>query len=289
MDYFVVKFNLKSASGVDTEAVADVLASMAGDIGFESFETTDEGLNGYVNRELFSKEELDRLVSDFPLPDVEIGYTVEEFEQRDWNEKWEQSGFEPIVVGDSCLIYDPRHPLPESICADNFDIRIKIAPRMAFGSGTHETTQMLVEEMTERRPEGLRMLDCGCGTGILAIAAMMMGAREAYAYDIDEWSVENTRDNAAANEVRLTAMQGDASVTERMPGKFDLVIANINRNILLADMPAFVAKLSDEGELWLSGFYESDVPMLVERASSLGLTMKKHRQKGDWQALFFRR
>jgi len=285
MEYFVVKFTLNAASDDLREVASDLLASMAGEIGFESFEQTEEGLDGYVERSLFAEESLRQMVADFPFPGVDILYKVEKVEQRDWNAAWEQTGFEPIRVGQRCLIYDPRHDLPVGVVEKDFDVVVKIAPRMAFGSGTHETTQMLVEEMTNRRLTGLRVLDCGCGTGILSIAALKLGADEAWAYDIDEWSVENTRDNAALNGVTVNVLHGDVSVLGQVDGAFDLIVANINRNILLADMPAFVGKLATHGELWLSGFYEADVPMLKEKARELGLEVRQQRAKGDWCAL----
>ena len=281
MKYYEVKFTLSPL----TSDAADVLAALAGEAGFESFEDAADGLKGYVQQQLFDREVLDTLLQSFPLPDTAITYTVAEAEDRDWNEQWEQEGFDPIVVNDRLVIHDGRHlPTP-----DFAGMTIEIDARLAFGTGTHETTRMvcstLLDLFAASPSYAPRVLDCGCGTGILGIVAMKLGACECVAYDIDEWSVDNTRHNAVINQVELTPLQGDASILNHVEGTFDLVMANINRNILLADMPAFRRKMFPNARLILSGFYTEDIPLLTEKAATLGLTLTAQRENNGWACI----
>lgn len=259
--------------------MSDVVAALAGEAGFESFEYTEEGLKGYVQQDTFSKNLLDELLSSLPFEGVRVSYEVKPAEDKDWNEAWEQEGFEPIVVGDSCLIHDGRHKKEKA-----FAIEVEIDARLAFGTGNHETTRMMVGALFEMPMEGKRVLDCGCGTGILGIVAMKCGAAQCTAYDIDEWSADNSRHNAVINhvdnyEVRL----GDASVlTTIQPHQFDIVMANINRNILLSDMPQFQRMLAPGGTLLLSGFYREDIPLLAEKAQLLGLSLIDKQEDNNW-------
>ena len=281
MKYFEVKFTLSPYS---TDA-SDVLSAMAGEAGFESFEETSDGLLGYVQQSLFSEETLQEVLADFPFEGVAITYDICEAEDRDWNEQWEQEGFEPIVISSSptIVIHDGRH-MPET----DSEISIEIDAKLAFGTGTHETTRMICAEEIQYA-NGARILDCGTGTGILSICALKLGAQEAVGYDIDEWSVDNARHNAVINRVddRFTSLLGDATILNKVEGSFDLVLANINRNILLNDLPAFRKKMSPGARLILSGFYTPDSPLLIEKAASLGLTLEKQKEDHDWACLVF--
>jgi ribosomal protein L11 methyltransferase len=279
MKYYEVKFNILPYS---TDA-CDLLAALAGEAGFESFETTEEGLTGYVQQQLFDRQQLDTLISSMPFTGVDVSYSVSEAEDRDWNEQWEQAGFDPIVVNDTLVIHDGRH-LPTTPSS----IAIEIDARQAFGTGTHETTRMVCGMLTDTELQGRRVLDCGCGSDILGIVAMKLGAQACVAYDIDEWSVDNTRHNAVINQVDITPLLGDASILlNKVEGTFDIVVANINRNILLNDMPVFRQKMAPGAQLILSGFYTSDIPMLTEKAACLGLTKKAQQHDGDWACLRF--
>ena len=280
MKYFEVKFTLSPYS---TDA-SDVLSAMAGEAGFESFEETADGLLGYVQQSLFSEDTLQEVLSDFPFEGVTVTYDIREAEDRDWNEAWEQEGFEPIVISPSIVIHDGRH-LPSEVSTL---LEIEIDARQAFGTGTHETTRMICSEAVQYARDA-RILDCGTGTGILSICALKLGATEAVGYDIDEWSVDNARHNAVINHVddRFTSLLGDASILNKVEGTFDLVLANINRNILLADMPAFREKMAPGATLILSGFYTADSPMLIEKAATLGLTLIKQEEDHDWACLVF--
>ena len=296
MKYFEVEFTISPFSG----DAADLLAAMVGEAGFETFEETATGLKGYVQQSLFQEDTLRSCIDDFPFEGTSIIYNVREAEDRDWNEQWEQEGFEPIVisrnedggtrneVSPALVIHDGRH-LPQC----DSEISIEIDAHLAFGTGTHETTRMICAELISLShsltSSPSRVLDCGTGTGILSIAALKLGATQAIGYDIDEWSVDNARHNAVINRVddRFTSLLGDASVIDTIDGQFDLVLANINRNILLADMPRFVSKMHQGSLLILSGFYTADSPLLIEKAQSLGLSLKSQNQDQDWACLVF--
>ena len=305
MKYFEAEFVISPLSPDAT----DLLAALAGEAGFESFEETPTGLKGYVQQQLFDHSALQTALADFPFDNVNITYTIREAEDRDWNEQWEQEGFEPIVVSRSeecgvrsentfegIIIHDGRH-LPSDVSSLHTPhstlLEIEIDARQAFGTGTHETTRMICSELisllTPHSSLPERVLDCGTGTGILSICALKLGATEAVGYDIDEWSVDNARHNAVINRVddRFTSLLGDASILNKVEGTFDLVLANINRNILLADMPAFRQKMAPGATLILSGFYTSDCPMLIDKAATLGLTLQKQKEDHDWACLVF--
>ena len=286
MKYYEVEFTLSPY----TADASDILAALAGEAGFETFEETETGLKGYVQQALFDEDALKTVLEDFPFEGVIISYEVREAEDRDWNEQWEQEGFEPIIISDGAIIiHDGRH-LPES----EGGISIEIDAHLAFGTGTHETTRMVCStllSLSHLLPSPSRILDCGTGTGILSICALKLGASEAVGYDIDEWSVDNARHNAVINQVdeRFTSLLGDASILiNKVEGQFDLVMANINRNILLADMPLFRQKMAPGAYLILSGFYTEDIPMLTDKAATLGLVLENQEQDNNWACLTLR-
>ena len=280
MKYYEVEFTISPLSA----DAADLLASLAGEAGFETFEETETGLKGYVQQSLFSEDALRECIEDFPFEGTSIIYNVREAEDRDWNEQWEQEGFEPIVISDQLVIHDGRH-LPET----DSQVSIEIDAKLAFGTGTHETTRMICKQLIDRS-QGARVLDCGTGTGILSIVALKFGATQAVGYDIDEWSADNARHNAVINRVddRFTSLLGDSSVLNTVDGTFDLVLANINRNILLADMPRFISKMHNGSTLILSGFYTTDVQILVDKAKTLGLSLVFQDSDQDWECIVLR-
>ena len=288
MKYFEVEFTLTPCSQV----AQDLLSALAGEAGFETFEETATGLMGYVQQALFDESALQQTIASFPLDDTHIEYNVREAEDRDWNEQWEQKGFEPIIIKSDkreVIIHDGRH-LPELITDHSSLITsIEIDAHLAFGTGTHETTQMICEALLERNMKNRWVLDCGCGTGILGICALKLGAKKCLAYDIDEWSVENTRHNAVINQVddRLTVLHGDGSLLESLDDWYDVVVANINRNILLQDMKRFANVITPQQLLILSGFYEEDIPLLVKKASNFGFYLLDTKKNGDWACLIF--
>ena len=278
MKYLTATFHIVSEPSL-LQTARDLLADCAGDAGFESFEDTEDGIKGYVQEELFDKEQLDAQLADFPLPGATVTYNLAKVEDKDWNETWENNGFDPIVI------YDARQTppqLPEGV------IPIAIQARQAFGTGTHQTTQMIIGLLLDMHLTGKRVLDCGCGTGILGIAAAKLGAKEIVAYDIDEWSADNARHNAQLNHVQnIEVLQGDANVLNHVSGVFDIVLANINRNILLQDMAAFRNVMMQGSILILSGFFEEDCAQLNAKAESLGLKQIGKYSKGNWCCLQF--
>ena len=286
MKYFEVNFTIDAPEELFAD-VRDVLTALAGEAGFESFEETDDGLTGYIQQDLFSQEALDELQQMMPFEGVHIINMVREAEDQDWNAQWEEEGFEPIVVDDRCVVHDGRHL--NGVDTDAFELSVEIDAKLAFGTGTHETTRMMISALLDQKPNGLRVLDCGCGTGILGICALKLGAERCLAYDIDEWSVDNTRHNAVINQVDdwLTVLHGDSSLLDTMNDSFDVVVANINRNILLQDMKRIVSMMTPQGILILSGFYEEDCALLIEKAQSFGLRLLQSKKKEEWRCLIF--
>lgn len=286
MKYLVAEFKIECQDGM-IQIARDLLTDALGEAGFETFEDTEDGIKGYVQESLFDENAMNDVISNFMLPDVSISANIQEAEYKNWNEEWEEAGFERININDSITIYDARHDDGNGIASG---ISIGIETKQAFGTGTHETTRMIVSTLLNIDLKGKRVLDCGCGTGILGIAASKLGASEVVGYDIDEWSSENAIHNAELNGVgNMKVMLGDASVLKSVEGKFDVVLANINRNILLADMPAFVSVMADESLLILSGFYASDVDLLIEKAASLGLSKIDSKSDSEWTCLVLKK
>lgn len=286
MKYLVAEFKIECQDGM-IQIARDLLTDALGEAGFETFEDTEDGIKGYVQESLFDENAMNDVISNFMLPDVTINANIQEAEYKNWNEEWEEAGFERININDSITIYDARHDDGNGIASG---ISIGIETKQAFGTGTHETTRMIVSTLLNIDLKGKRVLDCGCGTGILGIAASKLGASEVVGYDIDEWSSENAIHNAELNGVgNMKVMLGDASVLQSVEGKFDVVLANINRNILLADMPAFVSVMADDSLLILSGFYASDVDLLIEKASSLGLSKIDSKSDSEWTCLVLKK
>lgn len=285
MKYYEVIFTIQASEEMMQDA-RDILSALAGEAGFETFEDIPEGVKGYVQQSNYDEFILKSLLEGFPLPSSRISFTVSEAEDKDWNEQWEQEGFEPIVVNDYIMIHDGRH-----LADKKFPISIEIDAHLAFGTGTHETTRMMVGQLLDSNLQEKRLLDCGTGTGILAITALKLGACEAVGYDIDEWSVDNARHNAVINQVDncFMSLLGDSSVLNSLDVVFDIVVANINRNILLNDMATFVSKMAPHSTLLLSGFYEQDIPLLEEKAAALGLNKTAQKLDGNWACLRFER
>lgn len=283
MKYFEVDFQLSPLS----QDACDILAALTADAGFESFEETQHGIRGYVQQPLLDRQALEDIVNNFPIMGTNIIYTINKAEDKDWNEQWEQEGFEPIIVGNNRLaIHDGRH-LPSQPA----DISVEIDARLAFGTGTHETTQMICEWMLDMPMKGLRVMDAGCGTGILGIVALKLKASHVTAYDIDKWSSDNTRHNAVINRVdsQLSVYCGDASLLDSKTADYDLVLANINRNILLNDMPRFCQIMKQDAKLILSGFYTEDIPLLEARGKELGLTLTGAKNRDKWASIIMQR
>ncbi len=281
MKYYVVDFIISCKEEIKDMA-KELLADAAGEAGFESFEDTENGIKGYVQTDMLDHNMLGKLIRNFILPDVNISYTLSPMENRNWNEEWEKQGFEPIVIGNDIVIYDAKH----DNLTDDDKITIGIDTKQAFGTGTHETTRMIISALLTIDIKEKRILDCGCGTGILGIAALKLGAAQAVGYDIDEWSVNNSKHNAQINGIdNMQVLHGNVHVLTHVNGIFDIVLANINRNILLTDLPAFKEVLSKQGTIILSGFYTEDVPVLTTKAEELGLSKVKEMTNNNWACI----
>lgn len=287
MKYYVANFDIECAEEL-LQPARELLSAAACEAGFEAFEDTDNGIAGYVQRPLYDKEALDAAIADYMPEGTQVTYNIEEVPDQDWNQGWEDQGFEPIGVSDHLVIYDAKHTDMSMFAGNDGVMRIFIEARNAFGTGTHQTTRMILRRLLGMDLTGKSVLDCGCGTGILGIVALRLGANRVLGYDIDEWSSENAKHNAALNGVdNLDVLLGDASVLDGVKEEFDVVIANINRNILLNDMTAFRSHLKTGGRLILSGFYETDVPMLEQAAQSNGLTIIDVVTDEEWACAMF--
>ena len=287
MKYFVANFKIECEAEL-IQPARELLSAAACEAGFEAFEDTDDGLLGYVQRPMYDKDALDAAIADYMPEGAAVSYAVEEVPDQNWNQGWEDEGFEPIGVSDNLVIYDAKHTDREMFAGDDGVMRIFIEARNAFGTGTHQTTRMILRRLLAMDVQGKSVLDCGCGTGILGITASRLGANPVLGYDIDEWSADNAQHNAALNGVEnMSVMLGDASVLDNVEDRFDIVIANINRNILIADMPAFRAHMKQGAQLILSGFYEADVPMIEAAAKEHGLSLCDVVTDEEWACALF--
>ena len=293
MKYIEATFTITDHEGnaiTDTlmlQTIKDILCEYAGEAGFEAFEEQADGIVGYVQKQMFNEDILCQNINALPFDDVKVAYNLRDVEDKNWNETWEEQGFEPITIEGKCVIHDTIHPAH----TEGKDITdVVIDTKQAFGTGSHETTHMIIKELFEMDLKGKSVLDCGCGTGILSIISSINGAKDITGYDIDEWSVENTKHNCILNNVaNVNVLHGDSTVISPLKKKFDVVIANINRNILLADMPAFRQAMNDNGVLILSGFYTDDAQTLIDKAESMGLKEAKRDSENDWCMLKFTR
>ncbi len=268
-------------SETDLQIAKDLLCAMAADAGLEAFEETEAGMAGYVQTNDFNRRALDSIIQSIPIENVSVSYGLEEAEDKDWNKEWEDKGFEPIRIEGKLVIHDAVHPFQEELNQTVQEITIDV--KQAFGTGCHETTFMIVSELTNMDLRDEAVLDCGCGTGILSITASKLGVNEVVAYDIDEWSVKNTKHNCKINGVKnVNVLHGDVSAIRNIERRFGVVVANINRNILLADMPSFRGKMNNGSVLIMSGFYDSDAKAIIDKATSLGLKEEKTTTKNGW-------
>lgn len=268
----------------DLTTASDMLSAFLGEIGFESFVFENNVLTAYVRSEAFSSEAFAEVLDQLPLPQITLSAETEEIEGRDWNHEWEKNYFQPIVVADRCVIHSTFHTdYPKC------EYDIVIDPKMAFGTGHHATTSQIIAQLLEMDLTGKAVVDMGTGTGILAILAAMRGAAPIVAIEIDPAAEVNARENMALNhQVQIDLRLGDATMLEGC--RADVFIANINRNIILNDLEAYAATLNRDAIMILSGFYESDIPMLEARAAAFGLEYVRHTTQGDnWACLVLRK
>lgn len=272
MNYIEVKFT-------NTEEQNDILLAFLSDTEFEMFDTSENGLNAYIQEEKFSEEILKEIIETIPNS-KDINYTISTIPDRNWNEEWEKS-FEPVVISDKVVIRAPFHEQNH-----NCKYELIIEPKMSFGTGHHPTTTLMIEMMIEMELAGKEVLDMGCGSGVLAILAHKMNAGKILAVDFDEWAYENTIENCQRNNATsIEIIKGNVNAIKSR--KFDIIFANINRNILLADTLSYVNCLNKNGFILQSGFLNEDEKLLIQNAESFGLKHIRSSRKEKWSAILF--
>jgi ribosomal protein L11 methyltransferase len=274
MNYYACSF-----SNPDNENLKDMFMELLGEIGFDSFMDTDEGFDAYCQEPLLNEEELNDIMQMEQFANVKF-LKKELIPDQDWNATWEAS-YEPVIINEFCRIRAPFHKVEGSYKYD-----LIIEPKMSFGTAHHETTSQIIELMLQSDFTGQNLLDMGSGTGVLAILAKKLGSATTVAIDNDEWAYRNALDNIRLNdENEIIVELGDASsLNDR---QFDVILANINRNILLRDMKEYVKCLVDGGKIFFSGFYEEDLVLITKEAERLGLTYSNHVTKNNWTAAVF--
>lgn len=274
-DYISLRVEVPSGCTTD---YTDLLAAFLADAGYETFEPDEKGLTAYIAAGAFDEAEARRIVDGMPMS-VDAVISHQYVEGRDWNEEWEKNYFQPIVVGDKCVIHSTFH---KDVPTAEYDIVID--PKMAFGTGHHITTRLILGYLLDADLEGKSMIDVGTGTGILSILAKMRGAARVDAIEIDPPAYENACEHTRLNNVDINVILGDASALDCLQSA-DCLVANINRNVILADLPKYASRLKRDGFMILSGFYEDDVPILEDAAAPLGLRMESKRVENRWTAI----
>ncbi len=274
-DYVEVRFDVNPCDEVAT----DVLAAMLCETGYETFVPDETGMTAYIKKELFDTDSLSAIVGNFPMEN-KIAVSHEVIEGQDWNSEWERNYFQPIVVGDKCVIHSSFH---QDVPQAEYDIVID--PKMAFGTGHHATTSLIIRQLLNSDIQGKSVMDMGTGTGILAILCAMRGAGHVSAIEIDEFAYVNAVENVKLNGVpQIEVCHGDASLLAGMAA-VDLFIANINRNIITGDIDEYAKNLKPGGVMLLSGFYEEDIPVIMAKAEPLGLVYDSHAVQDNWSCL----
>jgi ribosomal protein L11 methyltransferase len=274
MDYIKVDFEI---GGEDIAATSEILIAWLGELPFESFEETETGVAGYVPKKLFDQQQLAETLREISLP-VSITFKTSLIAEQNWNAVWE-SNFEPVMIAGRCYVRAPFHPAKADA-----EYEMVIEPKMSFGTAHHETTAMMLEYVLDIDWHGKHFLDMGCGTGALAILASMRGAKSGVAIDNDEWAFENTKENFERNNI--------TNIEVRMGGKeeigdehFDIILANINRNILLDQIETYNSVLRPGGLLFMSGFYKEDIQFITEAAAKFGISLQHQREQNKWVAV----
>lgn len=278
MKYIEVKFICTP----NNEIVNSILSATIAEIGFESFVEDELGTTAYIQSDMFNMEKLDEILANFPV-EAEIIYTFKSIEEQNWNEEWEKNYFQPLIIDNKCIIQSTFHNVPAT-----YDYNIYIDPKMAFGTGHHQTTELMIREILKEDFSGKSLLDMGTGTAILAILASMRGADPIIAIDIDQWAYDNAMENLKINNIDNVKVEiGGAELLGSTT--FDVILANINRNILLNDIHSYVSVLNTGGSLYMSGFYVEDIPVITEECNKNGLTFISNTTKDNWTAVKFRK
>ena len=280
MNYIEVSFSIKAldSAEINAEMVREILVAELGVLDFESFINTKEGLEAYCQEDVFDEASL-RDLYIFQNPDFEIHLEVKTIQQQNWNAEWEKN-FKPIEVDGRCVVRAPFHDKKQ------VEYDIVIEPKMSFGTGHHETTHQMIAQLLDIDVLGKRVLDMGCGTGILAILACMKGASSITAIDIDEWACQNTLEKVRNNQCsQVIVKKGGAELLKNH--EYDLILANINRNILLNDMESYANSMRSESVIVFSGFYISDINTINQKARSMGMRLLRQSERNSWVALVY--
>ena len=278
MDYYEITFTCDSP--IETEILYDLLASELDAIGFESFIQEDEKLLAYIMTDKFHEPALKDCLHHFPLQEVRFQHTLKLIKSRNWNEEWEKNYFRPVAIKKDCLIRASFHPEEKG-----FNYTIVIDPKMAFGTGNHATTYLMLNELLQLDLKDKTFLDMGCGTAVLAILAVMKKASHVVAIDIDEWAYQNAIENCRLNNAKFVeVVLGGAEQIARF-GTFDYIFANINRNILLNDLHRYSPALKQDGTLFMSGFYRDDVPAIEKACNRYGLSLCAVKEQDNWAVI----
>jgi len=278
MSYLEIKF----VCSPNNDIVNSILSSVIAEIGFESFEETESGTTGYIEEKIFDEKALQRVIDNFPV-EADISYSVKKTEDRNWNEEWEKNYFQPLVIDNRCIIYSTFHDV-----RDTYEYNIIIDPKMAFGTGHHQTTKLMIKAILNMDIENKAVLDMGSGTAVLAILCSMRGADPVTAIDIDKWAYDNAVENTQLNNVKNIEVKiGGAELLGAQ--KFDIILANINRNILLNDIKHYVKVLNPDGELYMSGFYTEDVPVISEECEKYDLKHLDTSVIDNWASVKFKK
>ena len=274
MNYTQISFKLIP----DNQENREILVAMLSDLAFESFDESDEQVMGYIPGEIVNLEEIKQITSLLPFS---VQTEDEIIPDKNWNEVWEKNYFKPLLIGNRCLVRAPFHTEFEPA-----EFELVIEPKMAFGTGNHETTTLVAEQILNMDLTEKTVLDMGCGTGILGMLASLKGAKSVTAIDIDTWSFESTVENARLNNiVNLEAKLGDASLLGSET--FEIIFANIHKNVIISDMSKYESVLQSGGKLSLSGFYTHDIPDIKAKAESLGLVETGFQEKNNWVVYSF--
>jgi ribosomal protein L11 methyltransferase len=274
-------YELKLAIHPNTEISRDVISAFFAEIGFESFVESEAGLDAFVPEKLYDAASIADVLKNLPFPDTKVDYSVELIQDRDWNEEWEKNSFQPIIVDNQVVIHSSSH---KDFPALPYDIVID--PKMTFGTGHHSTTALMVSSLLELDLQGKSFLDMGCGTAVLAILANKRGASPVTAIDIDTWAYENSLANIRLNQTPDIRVEwGDASLLGKEA--YDVIFANINRNILLNDISTYAACMHPGSSLFLSGFYQEDIAVITEKCQLAQLEFVDYKEQNNWVAVHF--